>query len=834
MKQILSIILILVNVSFLSAQSFQISGQLIDKDNNESIPYASVKLLDANQEIVNFTSSDFEGNFEMNKVKKGEYDIEISFVGYHSLNKSISLSDHLNLGTVYLNPNVQQLDEIVVKDLKETVSTKIDRKVYDASDFETARSGTATDMLNKLPQISVSPEGDVSVRGTQGFMVYVNGKPTQIDPSTLLSQISAGSIENIEVITVPSAKYDAQGKAGIINITVNKSELEGTSISAGGMLGGSPWRDGAEPVRGGGNFNITHQKDKWTFNAGANYLSRNVDGRREGDSEITQRDSDGNRTGTYHMDAEGDRPEWHVNYSANAGVGYDFNENTSLKASYFYGHKSNKRTANYVYHNYYKDLDGQMIDGSEEYIYNPNTHNRFGDFHTANLDFFHQFENKSKLNLGVVYEHSILGDDLDNKNQVYNKGTESPEETILTHYTQVTDQPLHAIRFSLDYEKPISDNQTVSFGVQPQFLTQTGNYNYDTLNLNNGSWEQHPYSNSYELKRNIYAGYVDYGARFGKLNLKAGLRLEYTDQVMTVGNYAVFPIIDVPEQDEFVVQQLNAFPSLNLDYEFNENNRLIFGASRRINRPPTKNMAPFLYRRHFEVYEVGDPTLQPEFVNLAEVTFDKKIGNQNISLTAFYRGVENAVFRVNVVNEGENVLMRSYTNAGDDQSLGLELNSNFNIAKRVKLFMGGSLYHYAINGSIYGQTIDQSSLNWSWKSTLNTELTKTLSFVFDIDVQSATVTAQGQNDLFYMSNIALVYKPTSMPDWTFTGRANDIFQSNIKGLDTTGKDRNSNENTFYQRTTYYRYGPIVEFSVNYTMNAKPKKKGKKTEFDKQF
>ncbi|AZQ60704.1 TonB-dependent receptor [Flammeovirga pectinis] len=832
MKKIFTLCLLVLLCSISYGQTRSVTGQLIDQETKETIPYATVKLINQNNEITNFGSSDFDGKFSISKIKQGQYSFEATFVGYQNFKREISISNSdVQLGTLYVSPNLQELEEVVIKGMSETVSTKIDRKVYAAADFETARSGTATDMLNKLPSISVSPEGEVSVRGTQGFMVYINGKPTQIDPSTLLSQISANSIQNIEVITVPSAKYDAQGKAGIINITIDKNELNGTSVNVGGMLGGSPWQQGAEPVRGGGNFNIAHQKDKWSYTLGTNYLSRNVDGRREGESTINQFEGP-YKGGTYHMDAEGDRPEYHTNYSANLGIGYDINDNSSISASYFYGHKSNKRTANYKYHNYYNDANGNLIPGTNEYIYNPNTHERYGDFHTANLDYNIQFDNMSKLTLGLVYEHSSLGDDLDNKNHIYDNETGTIGE-VTTHYTQTTVQPLDGIRLSIDYEMPIADNQTLSFGAQPQFLKQTGNYNYDTLSTN-GSWDAHPYSNNYNLTRGIYATYVDYGAHWGKFSLKAGVRMEYMDQRMEVGNYNVFPIVDIPEQDEFVVQKLDFFPSINLDYELTENDRFIFGASRRINRPPTKNMAPFLYRRHYEVYEVGDPTLEPEYVNLAEITYNKSIGNQTIGVTAFYRGVENAVFRVNTVNAGENVLMRSYTNAGNDQSLGLELNANFDIAKKVKLFVGGSLYHYSINGEIYDYNIDQSSMNWSLKSTINADIHKTLSLVWDIDIQSATVTAQGQNDMFYMSNIALVYKPTALPSWTFTGRANDIFQSNIKGLDTTGQDRITGEDAFYQRTTYYRYGPILELSVNYSLNSK-KKANKNTVFgEKQF
>jgi len=247
-------------------------------------------------------------------------------------------------------------------------------------------------------------------------------------------------------------------------------------------------------------------------------------------------------------------------------------------------------------------------------------------------------------------------------------------------------------------------------------------------------------------------------------------------------------------------------------------------------------MTPFLYRRHLEVSEVGDPELQPEYMMNAELIFDQRISKHSITLTGFYRGVDNAVFRVNTItNENDNVfavikeevLIRSYTNAGNSKSLGAELNANIDVSKFAKFFIGGSLYNYSVKGDIFGYQVNNSSTNWSLKANMNLSFTKEIKFTADFNLKSATITAQGQNDFLYLANSALSYIPSKFKGWDFSLRLLDIISSNIEGLDTQAFNKQGKE-IFYQTTDYYRNGKIVEFGINYSFNSKGKN-SKKTE-----
>jgi outer membrane receptor protein involved in Fe transport len=832
------LIIIFIGMLNAFAQNGRISGTVVDGETGERIPYVTIAVYGENGGApLQGTASDEKGDFTMAGLETGKYRLAISFIGYETdstreveITKQVS---RINLGTVSLKVSSVALDEVEIVAMASTVSTKIDRKTYRASDFETAGGGTAVDVLNKLPSVTVNPDGMVSVRGTTDFLVYLNGKATLMDPSMLLGQIASDAIVSIEVITVPSAKYDAQGKGGIINIITRKEATEGLSVSANLLLGGAPWNNFTTPYakyeqndnRYGGGINLTYVKDRLSLYGSLYYNQRNVNGARTGDARLLQQDGS-----YYHMVASGERPEWYENYSANAGFDYDLGEKSSLSGSYYYGNRTEGRSAFYVYNNFYGDENKNPISGipvNEDWVYNPNTDNRYGIFHVANLDYELNLTETSSLKLSALYEHSGLSRELDNRNYDYDPVSDMTG-ALEEHFMQADDTPLDGVRFSVEYEKEFENGNQFGVGFQPQFLTQSGPFTYDTLDVSNDIWG--PVSsleNAIDLTRGVYAGYVDFSGALGSLSYMAGLRLEYTDQVLNIANPDYFSIFERETKASYETRQLDWFPTLHLNYGLAEKSEINFAASRRISRPPTKNMAPFLYRRHYEVYVVGDPALKPEYINNLELSFEQELGDHDISLTGFYRGTNNAIFRVNTVYEEENVLIRSYTNSGNSTALGAELNANLVAGSRMKFFLGGSLYDYRIDADIFGYQENNNSINWSLKGNMNLMITDALKLTVDFDMRSATVTAQGRNELFYMANTALNFTPKKLSGWDFSLKVLDFLGSNNTGLNTRAYDMDGVQ-IFFQETEYNRFGPIGDSSVSYAFNSNGKSK-KKTE-----
>ena len=823
----------LANTAF-SQRNASIAGVIADRESNDKIPFASVSLLKNNEFISVGSISDDAGSFKLEGLSFGNYSVVVSFIGYTTDTiENISLSKEnalAKLGVIQISASNVALNEVQVTAMSNTVTSKIDRKTYQAKDFETAKGGNAVDLLNKLPSVSVSPDGEVSVRGTTDFIVYLNGKPTQMEPSMLLAQISSDAIENIDVITVPSARFDAQGKGGIINISTKTNGVEGFSIATNGNLGASPWGNKTDKYsaynlnddRYGGGINLSYGKENLNIYGGFNYNYKNVNGARTGDARIL----DTTNNSYKHMVAAGERPEWYEYYSANAGIDYQFSKASQVSASYFYGNRTEGRSAFYIYNNFYGDQQKNPIIDipvNDEWIYNPNTDNRYGMFHTINVDFTHKLDNNAEIRTSFLYENSNLSRELDNYNYDYNPSNDQVNDVQL-RFNQTDETPLDGYRFTFDYAKEFDNGNTLGLGVQPQFFTIEGDFSYDTLDVATNQLKDYTdLENGIDLTRGIYAAYIDYSGLAGKLSYVVGLRLEYTDQKMEIDNPDYFTIFDRPTKPSYTLQKLDWFPTLHASYAIGETNKLNLAASRRISRPPIKNMAPFLYRRHLEVYVVGDPALKPEYVNNVELSYEQDFGKQKVNITGFYRGVDNAIFRVNTIYTEEMVLIRSYTNSGNSDALGLELNANLEAGRFAKFFVGGSLYSYQIKGDIFGYQVDNSSTNWSLKGTANFIFTKELKFTADFDIRSATITAQGQNDLFYMANTALNYSPKKMEGWNFSLKILDILDSNIEGLDTRAFN-SAGQEIFYQETEYNRTGPIAEFGVSYSFNVKGKSK----------
>jgi hypothetical protein len=830
----------------LLGQNGRITGTISDRFSKEKIPFATISAQSETGIFQAGSVSGSDGTFVLNHLKDGNYKLVVKFMGYQTetvegvvLNKKSSI---VNLGFILLKPVSIDVAEVQVSANAKTSVGTIDRQSYRAADFATAKGGTATDLLSKIPSVSVDPDGAVSVRGTGDFIVYLNGKPTQIDPATLLGQISVSQIENVEVISVPTARYDAQGKRGIININTKKRGMEGLSVSLNGMTGGGPGKNLTDVFSGyrlndnryGGGMNLVYFKDKLTVSGGLNFNHRNVNGSRTGDARIRVNDQ------VYrHMVAEGERPEWYGNLSANLGIDYQLSKNSMLSGGWFFGNRTEGRSAFYIYDIFYADVHKVTVPGysrSEAWIYNPNTDDRFGQFQNFNLDYSYKISKNRELKISGLYEHSGLSRELNNQNYQYNPSTGAVGPKSL-EYRQSDDTPLNGYRLSVDYSTAFDNGSRLGLGFQPQLLSVTGDFNYDTLAVKDGSF--HPYTdleNGIDLKRNVFAAYADYSGSIKKLKYIAGLRMEYTDQTLDVLNPDYFSLFAGEKKASSSDRRFDLFPNLHLAWEASDKDKLTLAGSRRISRPPAKNMAPFLYRRHLEVYEVGDPQLQPEYLLTTELSYEHKLKKHTMTLTGFYRGVDNAVFRVNTVtNEnpdvyaiiGEDVLIRSFTNAGNSRSLGAELNANLDAGKVGKFFISGSLYNYSVKGDIFGFKVDNSSLNWSLKSNANLNLTKELKLALDFNLKSATVTAQGQNELLYLMNGSLSYTPAKLKGWDFSLRVLDLLGSNVEGLDTQAFNSKGQE-IFYQETTYYRKGGIVEVGVSYAFNKKGKS-GAKTD-----
>jgi hypothetical protein len=868
MKQlILTSLISFITISTTLGQRGSLKGVVVDKSTTGNISFATVALMEAGeQNAFTGTVSNENGEFLLEKVPYGTYEMVVSFIGYNSMNiPDITISSgsrEINLGNIELEQDAIGIEEVEVRAAAKTSVNKIDRRTYRADEFETARGGTAIDVLGKLPSITISSENEIMVRGSSDFVVYLNGKPTNIEAYNLLGQIPSENIENIDIITVPGSGFDAQGKGGIINISTKRETSTGLTVLATGMLGGTPWTNGTDVFsnhelnnnRFNGGLNLNYSHRDLSIHGAISYSKKNNKGIGDIYTYIYQDENQANPDTWYILDGMGARPKWDENLYTNFGLDYSLGESSDISANYQYSRRHNGRAAHYKYDTYFaSSTDGSLIPGTLYELYNPNDIHRRGTFQNFSLDYRFNYQESSSFRASFLYERSNLEQTIDNKEYAYIGDVlyydyySDDSGNPVFHSFQMDETPLDAYRASIHYNKDFENGNSLKAGASSQFVRLEGFYEYDTLNTATGEFAGYDYfNNSIDLDRDVYAVYTEYSGTYNNISYILGLRMEYMDQVMDVSSTLyfeeVYEVFDETGRDfdetRFEQNKLDLFPSLHISYTASEQNTFTLAAGHRINRPPAKNMAPFLYRRHQEIFEMGDPLLEPEYSWNADLTYEREMGKHDMTLGGFIRTTTNAIYRVNrldydLANKG-GVLLRSYTNAGNQLAAGGEMGFNFFFLDRIKLFLGGSIYQFNVesNESLFGDQSTSSSLNWDAKSNLSLQIFNPLRLTADYSIKSQTVTPQGEDLQYQMLNIALTYTPEKLEGWSIFAKMLDVAGTNQSGGYTAATEGSTD---VFRRDWVYDYeGQIIEIGASFTFNQRKEKEKQKLIGDEYF
>jgi iron complex outermembrane receptor protein len=617
------------------------------------------------------------------------------------------------------------------------------------------------------------------------------------------------------------------------------------------MLGGTPWKNGTDVYsqhvlnnrRGSGGLNLNYNFNRLNLHGAINYSHTNNKGIGDIYTYMYQDESQANPDTWYILDGRGSRPKWDETLYTNLGADYSLGENSELSANFQYSRRHTGRAAHYKYNTFFSDSpDGDPIPGTLYELYNPNDIHRRGTFQNFSLDYRLNRQDGSLFTASFLYERSNLDQTIENKefayvgDELYYDYYSGESGNPVFHSFQRDVTPLDAYRLALSYRKAFENGNSLELGASSQFVRLEGSYEYDTVNTATGQFEGFDYfNNDIDLQRDVYAAYAEYSGTRNRFSYILGLRFEYLDQHMSVSStryfeevYEVFEDIGRDfDETEFEQNKFDLFPSVHLSYQAGERNTLSLAASHRINRPPAKDMAPFLYRRHQEIFEMGDPLLEPEYSWNADLSYERLLGDHNMILTGFVRSATNAIYRVNrldygLANEG-GVLLRSYTNAGSQLAAGGEAGFNFFLFKRVKLFLGGSLYQFSVesNENLFGDQSKSSSLNWDAKGNLNWEISAPLSLTIDYSYKSPSVTPQGEDLKFQLMNVVLTYAPEKLRGWSFYAKMLDVIGTNQSG-GYTGATQG--ETLVFRRDWVYDYeGQILEAGATFTFNQRQEK-----------
>ncbi|WP_445737522.1 outer membrane beta-barrel protein [Mariniflexile sp.] len=813
----------------------QITGKIQDTADNYPLEYATAALYNQDDKsLVTGVITNIEGVFVIENIKNGRYYLEASFVGYTTKtiqNIEISRSNRkVDLGTINLvlgNP----LNEVEIRAERSTVINKIDRQVFDSKNFQSSQGGNATDVIKNLPSVTVDGLGDISVRGSKGFTVLINGKPTQGDANAILAQLPANALEKVEIITAPSAKYDPEGKGGILNIITKKGAANGTFTQVsvrGGFPSIEPYGTQVPAQRYGADATINYKTDTWNLSFGTSYQRNDKTGRREGELFIIN-EAENKQT---FLPSDGERSFDDVNYNGRFTVDFTPNENDEFSLGFFAGKHTVDRLADITYFdNYAVSPIGSTNRLYTFSYYNHNLRTRKGDFVLGSFDYGHAFKDKSKLSTSFLYEYTFLG------GPTYNDNVDTPAYNVI--YQQefnTNNNPLYGIRYNLDYKwKPFSFG-TIETGYQFRNLDHEGDFVYERDGV-----VVPEFSSNIELKRVIHSGYAQLTGAKNKWDYAAGVRLESMDRT-----YTEF-LVSETAPNEYKYDFVKLFPSASLQYTVNDDTKIKTAYSKRVERTTTFKMNSFAEREHSEVFEQGDNRLLPEFIDLVELGITKQFNaNSSLYATAYFRHVDNAINRVNTLAYESNgavidsILNRVYSNVGKSNAFGLELGSQFKATKNWSNFIGANIYNYAIDGVFVfrhrdgiTRNYDVNSSNTIYSFNVNSTYSfwKNATLQFTFNYLSEANTAQGEDSRFYSPNLTLKKsfldsRLTAALQWQNIDMG--LLNSNEQSIMT------SRPGEFYTYTNYVYEVDAVTLNLTYTFNkVKNKSKFIESEFGKR-
>ena len=832
LKKTFSILFFFVFVSSLSAQ---ITGKIQDATDSYPLEYATVALYNQkDKSLMTGVITNAEGVFSINGIKNGTYYLEASFVGYTAKTiQNIEINrdkPSANLGTITLVLG-NTLNEVQIRAERTSVVHKIDRQVFDSKNFQSTQGGNAADVIRNLPSVTVDGQGEISVRGSKGFAVLVNGKPTQGDVSAILAQLPANALEKVELITAPSAKYDPEGKGGIVNIITKKGAVNGTFAQLnirGGFPSIEPYGTKEPARRYGMDATLNSKTDNWNISLGTSYQRNDKTGRRVGEVFVID-PSENKQT---FLPSQGERSFDDVSYNGRFTLDYTPDTSNEFSLGFFAGKHTVDRLADITY------FDNHAVSpiGSQNRLYtfqyyNHNLRTRKGDFALGSFDYAHKFNNDPKLSTSFLYEYTFLG------GPTFNDNVDTPAyTTIYQQEFNTNDNPLHGIRYNLDYKwKPFSFG-TIETGYQFRNLNHSGEFVYERDGV-----LVPEFSSDIELKRTIHSVYTQLTGSKNKWDYAVGVRLEsmnrtYTESLKSETTPNVY-------QYDFV----KLFPSASLQYAVNEDTNLKAAYSKRVERTTTLKMNSFAEREHSETFEQGDNRLLPEFIDLFEMGITKKLKSGNsFFATAYYRHVDNLINRVNTLAYEANgtvidsILNRVYSNVGKSNAVGVELGTQFKAPKNLTYFIGANIYNYDIHGFFTFRHRDNIARDYHINSnatiySFNVNATysfwKNATLQFTLNYLSETNTGQGQDSEFYSPNLTL---KKSFLDGRLVGALQ--WQNMDMGLLKANEQRitTARRNEFFTTTNYIYEVDMVTLNVSYTFNkVKNKSKFIESEFGKR-
>jgi hypothetical protein len=682
-----------------SLPKFQLSGKIIDKETNEPLEYATIVLTSLKTQKISGGLTDSKGEFNI-EVSKGLYNISIEFISfktYKIFNKLID--ENINLGTIALEVDAESLDEIEIIAEKSTVEIHLDKKIYNVGKDMTVKGGTASDVLDNVPSVTVDVEGNVSLRGNENVRILVNGKPSGLvglSGTDALRQLPADAIEKVEVITSPSARYDAEGTAGILNIILRKGKAQGFNGSFITSIG--------NPDNFGVSANLNYRTKKFNLFANTGYNYRNSPGNSYNNT--TYFDESENILNYRNEDRKYDRER--KSFNNRFGIEYFLSAKSSITGSFLFRNSDGDDLST----NLITELDNNMnLASSSIREENETEEDKTIEY---NLNYTKDF-NKSghKLTLDFQYGESEENNfsyitDIENFPSLFEN---EPERNT-------TEEKDSKIQFKGDYTLPIGENTQFEFGYNINLDEINSDYLVEEFDSDTNQFINNTnFSNTLEFEQNIYALYSQYGKKINKFSYLLGLRMENTDRKINL----------IQTNEIYNNNFTEFFPTLNLGFEFDDSESLTLGYSRRLRRPRHWFLNPFESRTSETYIRKGNVNLDPTYTNSFDLGYLKRWEKFTFNSSIYFQHATNNIeFAQNEelrdVNGVETlVIIRSPINLSSRDRYGFEFTANYNPFKWWRLSNSFNFFKSITEGEYIGINYDSDDV--SWFTRLNSRIT---------------------------------------------------------------------------------------------------------------
>ncbi|MDX6184030.1 outer membrane beta-barrel family protein [Flavobacterium sp. Fl-77] len=727
----------------------KVTGKVFEKVSKQPLEYATISIMSANDtKVIAGGITNPKGEFEV-AVAPGIYDIKIEFISFKATEiKQQNIESDTNLGAVNLSEDAAQLNEVVIRAEKSTVEIKLDKKVYNVGQDMMVKGGTVSDVLDNVPSVSVDTEGNVSLRGSDNIRILIDGRPSNaINMAEALRQLPADAIDKVEVITNPSARYDAEGGSGLINIILKKGKnqgFNGTFIASTGI-----------PETYGLSANLNYKTEKLNYFTTAGYNYRTNEGRGKTDSEYFNEDG----TTKNFLDEDRDTKRIRDGFNARAGLEWTITPTTFWTNSINYQNNTGEDRDLINYNNY--DASRNFT-GATFRLNDGNTSSENVEYSSNLIKNFNNEGHKLTADLSISRN-------TDDSNSLIT-GTDDFNNTL-------NDQVQKQVQLQADYVLPIGEGSQFEAGYKGNFADL--NNEYYVLDENGIALPN--LSNTLEYKENINAIYTQYGFKVNKFSYLFGLRWEDTNIQ-----------VNLLDTNDFNTKKYNnLFPSAFVSYEISDQSNFSVSYSKRLSRPRGRFMNPAVnYSSNINIFQ-GNPDLDPSLTDKYDVGYLKRWEKVTFNTSAYYEDTKDVFSFVRSPTgeevNGVPVILSRPINLGKEQKFGFEftlnytpfkwwrLNSNFNL---YNVKTSGENSYTNANGELVVQNLDNKANTWfarmSSKVTLPYKIDWQLTGVYNGEQK----TAQGKNLGQFGMNTSFS-KDILKEQATVAFNVSDIFNSRV-------------------------------------------------------